>query len=199
MYEYVLSWLYFLICNLAFKKSWNQGQCNVCCLCAKHLLVSFNYYCSFVVAAVKKYVTMSRDLCYRGNVPNLLDYIELSFGRLKVCYILIPSSNRVIPQGNSWNLDSEHKICLISKSGGLYSRNWIFLRPEIMPIWTWQRTISLGAQLISHIFWIFMWSTLTSRYRGTAWYRGTLSKISLCPLYQAATVFWKSWPGSSPY
>ena len=157
MYEYVLSWLYFLICNLAFKKSWNQGQCNVCCLCAKHLLVSFNYYCSFVVAAVKKYVTMSRDLCYRGNVPNLLDYIELSFGRLKVCYILIPSSNRVIPhgklilssdslgrdggsvhsgnfpntlvanlapmQGNYWNFDSEHIICLISKSGGLYSRN----------------------------------------------------------------------------
>ena len=100
---------------------------------------------------------MSRDLCYRGNVLNLLNYIELSFGRSKMCYILIPSSNRVIPhcksilssdslgrdggsvhsgyfpntlvanlvpmQGNSWIFDSEHKICLISKSGGLYSRN----------------------------------------------------------------------------
>ena len=44
---------------------------------------------------------MSRDLCYRGNVLNLLNYIELSFGRSKMCYILIPSSNRVIPHCKS--------------------------------------------------------------------------------------------------
>ena len=44
---------------------------------------------------------MSRDLCYRGNVLNLLNYIDLSFGRLKMCYILIPSSNRVTPHSKS--------------------------------------------------------------------------------------------------